>query len=161
MRDDRSNTPTGDILVSFFTQLQLVETNNRSLVIITREFVDLLLNTIINHKCKHGHAIITSNNRYYTQSVRLILMNELSLIDDRLFKILDRFRKFRNRAVHEPFFEVKPADLDFTSRSMERFVPAVPEQTDLLRFCMYLVGTVWNRHVDIMQKAFSDSSQES
>jgi hypothetical protein len=159
MNDDLPNTPTDDILGSFFAQLQLVEADNRSLVIITHGFVDLLLNTVLRNECKHGRTKITANNRDYPYSVKLVIMNELDLIDDRLFKILDWFRKLRNRAAHEPFFQVEPVDLEFSNKSMDRFVSAAPKQDDLLRFCMYLVGTVWNRHIEIMQKVFSTEAK--
>jgi|WetSurMetagenome_2_1015567.scaffolds.fasta_scaffold11287_6 hypothetical protein len=148
-----SNT---DILSLFFEQLDQVGTNQRGIVILTHGFIELLTNTIISARCKHGKTRITSSNRDYPHSVRLVLMNELGLIDDRLYRILDWFRKLRNRAAHDIFFRLESADLDFVNRSMDRFVPNVPEQKDLLRFCQHLMGTIWNQHLDVLQAAFSE-----
>jgi len=156
----RLNNPKDDVLRDFYKELQLVSAHQRSLIIVTHGFVELLINTIIDDKCKNGKDRITANNRDYPQSVKLVLLHELGLIDDRLFKILDWFRKLRNRAAHEPFFELTTKDIDFVNHSMDRFVPNVPKQKDILRFCMYLIGTVWNNFLDILRPAFYNKTAD-
>ncbi len=157
MNKKESKIFSDDTLLSFFEEIHRVETNQRLLVIVTHGFGELLENTIISARCKHGKMRITSSNRDYPQSVKLVLMNELGLLDDRLYKILNWFRKLRNRAAHDVFFRLESSDLDFANRSIDRFVPNVPEQKDLLRFCQFLVGTIWNRHIDVLRPAFSEN----
>ncbi|MBC8198969.1 MAG: hypothetical protein ISS67_04115 [Desulfobacterales bacterium] len=126
------------------------------MVIITHGFIELLINTIITAHCKHGKKRIASNKRDYSQSVKLVLLNELNVLDNRLFKILDWFRKLRNRAAHEPFFQVTQSDLEFAKKSMNRFIPVneANELNDLNKFCKLLVGTIWNNNLDELLPVF-------
>jgi hypothetical protein len=43
-----------DVLSSFFEQLAQVGGNQRGLVILTHGFIELLTNTVISARCKHG-----------------------------------------------------------------------------------------------------------
>lgn len=148
-----------DRFLDFYGELNKVKDSQRLSVIVTHGFVELLLNVLIVAKFKHGKKKITSNNRDYTQSVKLVILNELNLIDDELFRILDWFRRVRNRAAHEPFFELTPNDLDFAGKSMSRFVPTNSDYKlkDLYHFCAALVGTIWNKHLDVLRPVFAPS----
>ena len=141
-----------DVLESFFTKLIAVEEHHRSLVIIAQGYIELFLNSIINEKCKHGKKRITKNSRDYTLSVKLTLLNELGFLDDQLFKILDRFRKIRNRAAHEASFTISTADWDVLNKGLDRFLPneSKNKPNDLSHFCKLLIGTVWNENLDIV-----------
>jgi len=131
-------------LSAFFGELAKVQGNQRSLVIVTHGFVELLLNTVIDSNCKHGKKKISSNHRDFSHSVKLVLLSELGLLDNRLYQILDWFRKLRNRAAHEVFFELTPNDIKFANKSMNRFLPVEVEPIvdDLDRFCKLLVFTI-------------------
>jgi hypothetical protein len=150
---------SNDPLPFFFKELKKVSDNQRSLVIITHGFIELLVNTIIDAQCKHGKKKITSNRRDYSHSVKLVLLSELNILDDRLYKLLDWFRKLRNRAAHEPFFELTPADLDYTNKSMNRFIPDHPtiDAKALKKFCELLVDTIWNNNIDELVPVFTPS----
>jgi hypothetical protein len=149
-----------DPLPLFFQEVKKVSDNQRSIVIITHGFIELLINTIIEARCKHGKKKITTSNRDYPHSVKLVLLNELGILDDCLFRILDWFRKVRNKAAHEPFFKLSPADLDFANKSLGRFIPDHPplKNNELLnRFCVMLVATIWNGNLDELVPAFTPS----
>ena len=153
--EDMPNDPVFD----FYKELSKVEDNQRSLVIITHGFIELLINTIIISHCKHGKKKITSNRRDYSQSVKLVLLNELNVLDDHLYKILDWFRKLRNKAAHEPFFQLTKEDLDFAKKSMKRFIPLDEPNNleNLNKFCKLLVGTIWNNNLDVLLPVFAPS----
>jgi hypothetical protein len=154
--------PENGVLEAFFHELTKVRDSQRSLVIITHGFVELLLNSVIDAKCKFGRTKITSNSRDYSHSVKLVLLNELGIMDDRLYDILDWFRKLRNRAAHEAFFVVSQSDLDFVNKSMNRFlsVQIEPSTGDLYRFCTLLIGTIWNGYLDELLSAFEPAKKE-
>jgi hypothetical protein len=157
-RKDLSKDP----LVAFFRELSKVKDNQRSLVIVTHGFIELLVNTLIAEHCKHGKKKIASNKRDYPQAVKLVLLSELNVIDNRLYGILDWFRKLRNKAAHEPFFALTPGDLDFAKKSMDRFLPSenIPEIKDLNSFCQLLVGTIWNNNLDLFVPIFTPTLVE-
>ena len=162
MRSKHKVAPDNGLLEAFFHELTKIGDSQRSLVIVTHGFVELLLNSVIDAKCKLGKTKITSSTRDYSHSVKLVLLSELGILDDRLYQILDWFRKLRNRAAHEAFFQVTHADLDFVNKSMARFLPGniEPLTGDLYRFCTLLIGTVWNEHLDVLLAAFEPAQQQ-
>lgn len=155
-RSSQSKSEKDATLSAFFQELATVRDSQRLLVIVTHGFVELLLNAVIDAKCKHGKKKITFNIRDYSHSVKLVLLNELGLLDNRLYQILDWFRKLRNRAAHETFFQLTPQDIEFANNSMDRFLPVKVEPTvgDLDRFCKLLIGTIWNKHLDVLVPIF-------
>ena len=140
------------VLESFFRELTAVESHHRSLVIIAHGYIELLLNSIIDVKCKHGKDRITKNNRDFPLSVKLTLLNELGIVDDTLFKILDKFRKIRNRAAHEASFSITAAEWKVLNNGLNRFIPgeAKIKPNDLSHFCKLLIGALWNENLDIV-----------
>jgi len=146
------NNSDQDVLATFFGELNSVKQHHRSLGIITHGFIELFLNRIIDDKCKHGKKRITSNNRDFPLSVKLTLLNELSLIDDKIYRILDGFRKIRNRAAHEASFIITDADWQLLNRGLDRFIYGESKRkpNDLSHFCQLLIGTIWNENLDIL-----------
>lgn len=147
------------ILEAFYDEIGKVRQNQRSLILITSGFIELFINTVIDLRCKHGKKKITSNTRDYSLSIKLVLLSELNLLDERLYTILDWFRKLRNRAAHDAIFELKADDIEFANKSMDRFLPAgiVPSTGDLYRFCTLLIGTVWNLYLEDLVPVFEQS----
>jgi hypothetical protein len=85
-----------DTLLRFHVEISKVKDDERLLVLSTHGFHELLINTLIEAKCKHG-ILITSDSRGYTQSIKLVILHKLGLIEDDLFQILDWFRRLRIR----------------------------------------------------------------
>ena len=141
-----------DVLESFFKELIAVEEHHRSLVIIAYGYIELFLNSIIDEKCKHGKKRITKNNREFPLSVKLTLLNEMGILDDTLFQILDKFRKIRNRAAHEPSFSITTAEWQILNNGLDRFIPGESKRkpNDLAHFCKLLIGAIWNENLDIV-----------
>jgi len=148
---DNSNK-NSEVLESFFKELIAVEAHHRSLVIITNGYIELFVNSIIDKKCKHGKKRITKNNRDFPLSVKLTLLNEMNVLDDKLFQILDKFRKIRNRASHEASFSITPAEWKTLNNGLDRFIPNESKRkpNDLAHFCKLLIGAIWNENLDIV-----------
>jgi len=140
------------VLESFFRELSAVENHHRSLVIIAHGYIELLLNSIIDVKCKHGKERITKNNRDFPLSVKLTLLNELGIVDDSLFNILDKFRKIRNRAAHEASFSITTAEWQVLNNGLNRFIPGESKikPNDLSHFCKLLIGALWNENLNVV-----------
>ena len=146
-----------DQLIKFGKEIAKVKDNERLLVIVTHGFIELLLNVIIEAKCKRAKKI--KDSRDYHQSVKLVLLNEIGLIDDNLFKILDWFRRLRNKAAHEPFFTLSDSDSDYINKTLESFPPG-EASGGLPSFCLQIVGVIWNPHRKILIPAFMPSIAE-
>ena len=152
-----SESLSDDILIAFFNEIEKVKENSRSLVIVTHGLIELLLNTVIDSKLKHGKKKITSNNKDYPQSVKLVILHELNFIDNNLYQILDWFRKIRNKAAHEPFFGLNKSEYDFANKSLNRFIPEESKYkpNNLFHFCKLLVGTIWNENLNSLLPVFA------
>jgi hypothetical protein len=152
-------TENKDTLLAFFDKIKKIKDDQRLLILVTHGFIELLFNLIIDKKCKHGKRKITSNNRDYPFSVKMVLLNEMGLIDDWLYKIIDRFRRLRNRAAHEPFFKLKSNDLNFLEQSIKRFYPRTEtiNNYDLHAFYLGLIGSIWNTNLEILRPVFLPS----
>jgi len=82
----------------------------------------------------------------------LTLLNELNILDDKLFNILDKFRKIRNDAAHEASFMISEVDWQILNKGLDRFIAGESKRKpdDLPHFCKLLIGTMWNEHLDIL-----------
>ena len=151
-----------DILMDYFLELHQAPNNQRLLIIVTHGFIELLLNSIIDIKCKNGKNVITQNNRDFPLSVKLVILHELNILDDRLYEILDWFRKVRNRAAHEPFFNLKTSDINYANSVLDRFIPneTLYKPDDFFHFCALLVGTIWNENLTLMNQVFGLDNNE-
>ena len=148
------NTPNNndDVLITFFEELNRVKQHHRTLIIITQGFIELFLNRIIDEKCKHGKKRITSNNRDFPLSVKLTLLNELNHIDDKMYSVLNVFRKIRNRAAHEATFDINEVEWQKLNNSLDRFISgeSTRKPDDLPHFCKLLIGAIWNENLDVV-----------
>ena len=142
-----------DVLESFVEEIAAVDQHERSLVIITTGYIELFLNRIIDKKCKHGKKRITKNNRDYPLSVKLTLLNEIGLLDNELFQILDNFRKIRNRAAHEASFLINDNEWKYLNKGLDRFIvhESMRKPYDLPNFCKFLMGTIWTENIPVLK----------
>ena len=143
-----------DQKLKFHKEIARVKDDERLLILVTHGFIELLLNVVIDGKCKRAKKIRKS--RDYPHSVKLVLLNEIGLINDRFYQILDWFRRKRNDAAHQPFFELSESDRDYINKTLESFSRGKADG-GLPRFCNYIVGAIWNAHRDVLVPAFMPS----
>ena len=141
----------------FLNELELVSDNPRSSTLIINGFMELMVNILIRNKLKHGKKI-EEDNRSYPYSTKILVLNELGIISDELFYNMDKLRDLRNRAAHQPFFEIQDSDL-------EKFKPIMFERNDWKNFvkekgvswvAILIWGCLWNQYKDIYLEAFGE-----
>src|SRR5262245_42192408 len=98
------------LLVRVLRELEQVQDSPRLMVLIAHAFLELLVNAVIDAKCKNAKRI-NSNSRDFPHSAKLIILHEMGVLSDFRFKSLDWFRRLRNRAAHEPLFEVSADEI--------------------------------------------------
>jgi len=144
-------------LKKFFKEIGNVKDDNRSLILLTHGFIELLISTMIDTKFKHGDKINTHND--YTYSIKLLLINEKELIDDELYKVLDWFRKIRNRAAHEPFFNLSEGNFGTIKDFSQKLSPVEKEEGNhLLMLCLRLIQHLWNNYTEIFVPEFESKN---
>jgi hypothetical protein len=84
--------------LSLATLSKDIKKDDRLAVIIFYASVEALLNFLIKKMCKHGSAIV--KNMCFMNKVRIL--DEIGVIDDKLFKNLTLLKKLRDNAAHIP-----------------------------------------------------------
>ena len=132
-----------DQLASICRQLYDSTLAPRFQVLITQGFVELLVNAVIDAKCKNAKRI-TGNSRDFPYSIKLLLLHELGLISDGLFQTLDQLRKHRNHAAHDPFFSMSGT-----------VVSGGKPAGRLHEYCIQVIFDFYNQHIEILAPLFS------
>jgi hypothetical protein len=136
------------LLETVLQEFELLQHHPRSCVIVMHGFIELLINTLVEEKCKSGKKM-AGNNRDYPHSVKLTLLHELDLLDDESFKNLNWFRKLRNDAAHEAVFSVTPDNLQIFAGTKFADVSHFP------LLCMQIFMSLWNKYPDLFSSKFS------
>lgn len=149
-----------DPLVKALKQISDRQVDERVVVLVANGLVELMINTLVDHFCRHA-KIITSDNRGYPYSTRLLILHEKGVLPDPIFETLNRFRKLRNDAAHQPFFTVDPSRIRQIAEPMERGIPAnsgcaYPSE-NLGDFCVFLVRSLFANFQGILLPIFAPS----
>ena len=115
----------------------------RLLVILTHGMVELIVNTLIDAKCKNAKKI-TKNNRDFPHSTKLTILNEMRWMTDHHYRLLNWFRKLRNDAAHEPFFELTAERLDILTDAKFR------DPDHFFALCVFILLDLWAIYSDIV-----------
>jgi hypothetical protein len=131
----------------------------RVLVLVAHGQIELMINTLVSHFCKNGKRI-TVDHRSFPHSAKLIILNEKQILADPLFETLDRFRKLRNDAAHEPFFEVNEDRIRGIAEPMERYFPLRESgvnrpSENLSDFCRFIVHNLFAQFQGILLPKFA------
>ena len=119
--------------IEIIEELRRVEGNERAIILTTCGYCELLVEALIVEHCKN-QSRIKQDSRSYPYSSRLVILNELGIIDDSLFKALDRFRDLRNRAAHYAILKV-------TGDDKKNFLTIKGQEPDLGKHCICLLYT--------------------
>jgi uncharacterized protein YutE (UPF0331/DUF86 family) len=137
-----------DTLIKIHRELALVKSHTRLLVLVSHGFIELLINALVDHHLKKAKKI-KSDNRTYSHSVKLLILNEIGLLTDEQYEVFDWFRKLRNRAAHDPIFYVSEQDLKKISDKNYH------DPANFYGLCVLLIGGFWNQHVPIFGPIFA------
>ena len=97
---------------------------------------------LIDHHLKNSKKVI-SDTQSYPHSTKLLILNELNVLDDAQYKTFDWFRRLRNKAAHQPIFAVTKSDLS----------AVVPDEykdpNNFYKLCVDIIIGFWNQHIPI------------
>ena len=111
---------------------------------ITHGFLELIVSALIQAKAKNGKKI-KSDTRSYPYSSQILILNEIAVISDEEFKVLDWFRKMRNRAAHEAIFKMTNNDL-----AKIRCEGKKVHIENFTKLCNMLIFDLINNKIDIL-----------
>lgn len=137
-----------DMHLKVYRELFLVQGHSRLLVLVAHGFIELMVNTLCDHYLKNGKKI-TSDSRSYLHSSKLIILNEVGVIDDHQYKIYDWFRRLRNKAAHQPIFDIEKKDLCHLRNEKYH------DPENFFSLCIILISSLWNDHTKVLTPIFS------
>ena len=129
-------------------EIMHVRDQPRLAVIISHGFVELMVNALVDKTCKNAKKI-TGNHRDFPHSLKLTLLHEKEVITDHHYRLLNWFRKLRNDAAHEAFFELSEVHLDIFAEGRHRD----PAEFAVLS-CEILVD-LWQAYFHIIAETFA------
>ncbi len=142
-----------DLILSFFKEIHTVEFSHRSMLVLTQGTLELLINALAEKCCVNGKRI-SEDDRSYSYSVKLTILNEIKILTANQYNLLNAFRKLRNEAAHG--YEV-----NITKQKLEPFKKMVihgrinlDEPQNFKIICQHLVGGIWNHKTDIFVPYF-------
>ena len=138
-----------DTFLQVIQELALVKNHHRPLVLVTHGFIEMMVEALIKHHVKNPKRILV-DSRTYPHSAKLLILNEVGVVDDQTYRVFDWFRRLRNRAAHEPLFKLLPEDF----QRLRCSDPPEPLK-DFHRFCIFLLGGFWNVHLDVLGPLFA------
>jgi hypothetical protein len=158
-RNTSGRGPFVDVLSEFFRH----QINPRAAILVAHGFIELLISTLVEAKCKNGKAIIASE-RDFSHSAKLVLLNEVGCLTNKRFRSLNLLRKIRNRAAHEPFFEITYNDLNickWPANYEPSFDKSSPNERAkaFIQKLSFLFGAVWNDHTAIFSPFFGEKAK--
>ena len=136
-----------DLLLQVFKEIGLVQGHSRLVVLVGNGFLEVLVNILVREKLKNGKRI-QKDSRTYTYSVRLLLLHESGVINDKEFRTLDWYRDIRNRAAHEPLFTLNNSDFDALGN------PSYSTIDSLFKLTTDLIGSIWNTNSELFSPLF-------
>lgn len=139
-------------LWTFVQELGRVRHDARLVVLVANGVIELFVNAIVEARCRNGRTI-TSDSRGYPLSAKLIILNEIGAMPDREFRLYDWFRRIRNRAAHDPLFEV-------TSGDLAHLKPKYQDPKNFHKVCEYLALGLWNANVALLEPLFMPGMKE-
>lgn len=144
------NPHKNDPLMRYHRELEKVKDDARSLVLVTNGFFELLIQSLIKAKCKNAKRI-TEDNRTYPYSAKLLILNEIGILSDQFYATFDKFRRIRNDAAHNPFFQVTTESLQSLNEIKDSNL-LNPE--NLYDLCIMLEAALWNSHISVFAPEF-------
>ncbi len=138
-----------DTFLQVMTELSVVKGHHRPLVLVTHGFVEMATEALIKHYLKNPKKVL-ADSRTYPHSAKLLILNELGIVSDQNYRLLDWLRKLRNRAAHDPLFELREEDFQAV-----RITDLNDPLKDFYQYCVVLLGSFWNAHLDVFGPLFA------
>ncbi|RZJ98935.1 MAG: hypothetical protein EOO46_23350 [Flavobacterium sp.] len=134
-----------DMAMRVAAEIMKLDEQPRLQIFVTHGFLELMVSALIKSKTKNGKKIL-DDNRSYPYSTQILILNELSILSNQQYKVYDHFRKLRNKAAHEPLFELEKEQKNVLD----------PKNTDEYfgLTCSRLIANIWNDNIEILGPLF-------
>ena len=143
MDKNLKNCIADSILSKIIIEIHELKHNTRSMLIVTHSFIEVLINKLVEQKFKHGKEI--SDDRNFSHYMKLILLHEIGIFTDKEYDCLNRIRKCRNSAVHNPNYIFTVNDLNGIN------INGKPV-TNLHLFCVSIITFIFNKEPRLFAK---------
>src|SRR3972149_625248 len=130
-----------DLTIRIHKELANAKDNQRAVILIASSYLEMLVSFLVEKKCKNYKKIQKENE--FSYFYKLLLLNEIGLIDDDYYMRLEKFRNIRNELSHNPIFNLKENSIRELSNNH------YSKLDDLYSVCNFLWIELWNQYSDI------------
>ena len=146
--------PPQGLIQRLIEDLEKVPDHQRMQIIVTHCYLELLVHQLALATCKNK-KIIEDSRRDFSQSVKVTLLHEASIISDEHALFLHWFRQRRNDAAHNVDFSIDRNHLKiFSGYTSSDGVTPLDDPSNIGLLCMEIVFGFWNQHVHIFAPIF-------
>lgn len=143
------------ILESFFSDIDSVNHKPRFQIIVTGGYLELLVNTLIEHKCK------SNGPKKFNYANKLVLLHEIGTISENEFEILNAFRDLRNEAAHVAQFTLTPEMIAPFLKNFKHYKSGrLFGIANFQQICHVILGGFWNAHTAVFHPYFNPEQIE-
>ena len=150
--DDLPENIRNDTSIKIFRELWIVREQNRMLLLVTHGFIEMAVTELLKQNSKNTKKIL-SDSRSFPHSTKLLLLNEIGVLEDSEYAVFDLLRKLRNKAAHEPLFSLRDSDFDRIKWNVDK-----NPLEDFHNFCIHIVAGILVAHKDALEPIFTPSS---
>jgi hypothetical protein len=157
----KSQPKPTQIIEKFLKEIHWARFSPRFQVIVTHGMLELLVNELVEHSCKHGKKI-SEDTRTYPHSVKLVLLHEKEVISDHEYDLLNAWRGVRNDAAHGAQFELTHEVLNtFKGFKSSDGMLDFGDPENFTQLCCHTFGELWNNHNVIFTPIFEPQTPPS
>lgn len=135
-----------DKVIQIHNELENSKDNQRALILITSSYLEMMVNFLVEKKCKNYKKIRKENE--FSYFFKLLLLNEIGLIDDNFYRRLEKFRDIRNGFSHNPLYKITEKNIGELSNNQ------YSKLDDFYSVCNILWIELWNQYQDIFAPKF-------
>jgi len=124
-------------------------------IIVASSAIEILINALVEYHCKNKDKL-----RDRPQAGKLILLNEMGILSDSRYKLLESFRDLRNVAAHGD----KGVKFQINDEIIELFPVTINHKFNndvkFMHICLNMVTGLWNEHAKVLAAQFPPKLME-
>jgi hypothetical protein len=139
--------PAAEIPFHYITGKLVKLDDPQSLIMVAHGFVEIIVNRMVEKKCKTGNKIV-NDHRGYPHSTKVLILYEIGYLSDHEFRLLNWFRSLRNDFAHDPFYKLTEDRLSLMAH------PDFRKPSEFRMICIFVLLELFMQHVDTVGPVF-------
>lgn len=145
---------SSDPLNLLLDEVRSSHSHPRATILVAHGLLELMVNELVSTNCKNSKRVL-KDTRTYSHSAKCLLLNEIGVIHHNELLLLDRYRKLRNKFVHDVHFNVSAQRLrDVVDDFPIQFPDGQSMDANLVHLSLAIIGQVYGNHMELLNERF-------